>query len=394
MTVTFHMREEPFNYREHPLDIGCSKVFEPKQVSETVARTLTDYKAWLGIQDGKYGGAVSDETVRRYTETARRLLVALDDLTAENVKRFMLAETEGKSAGTYNHFCDAIRKFAEYREERGLAHDFYTAKLFKRKKAGRQRRKVEGRRGGVYPPMNRDELEAVVAAARKRGDEPFAFYIEVAWDTLGRANEVLSLKVNDFDFASPEYGDAAVNFRETKTGEDQAGYIWSPSLAERIKDWFEVRGAKSNDWAFPGVLPTRKELRKYSDGRLKYHAAHRKFRIYCASAKLELPHSLHNIRAGSAVWMDAHDWKRTTIMYFGRWESLGALERYLREEASVVEADVQRGREAMLGRSAPQVTVVQPKENKDPLAQRFEAISKLAPEAQVIAMKMLAQEAR
>src|SRR2546428_8077331 len=358
-------RVNPDNKASRAPNDGVRKiVFRPKDVPENVAQALREYRTWVGARGGKYGGEMSDSTIRRYRETARRLLgkCGIDGLTAEKVKLFVLAETEGLSVGTYNHYIDAVRKYAAFvvrDDEDAEFAKFYKPKLMHRKKQSARARKV-------YKPLPREELDATVKIARARGDEAFALYLEVAWDPLGRANEVLSLKVGDFDFETSEYGDAVVTFAFTKTGESQPGYIWTPGLAERIQDWFETRRAGPKDFAFPGVRSTSPELKQFADGSIKYHTAAHRFKKYYATSNLpkKLKHSLHNIRAGCAVFLDSQGYSKNSIMHLGRWDSVASLSRYIREEATVIQGDMERGRNAWLAREAPKVEVETPKASK------------------------------
>src|SRR2546425_8868302 len=69
-------------------------VFRPKDVPEDVAQVLNEYRTWLSTQDGKYGGEMSDSTIRPYMETARRPLVKCggDGITPQKGKGFIIAE--------------------------------------------------------------------------------------------------------------------------------------------------------------------------------------------------------------------------------------------------------------------------------------------------------------
>jgi len=328
------------------------------------------------MQHGKKGGPVSNETVRKQSGVFRDLLNALGPVetwTTERVFGFVQTSTAGKSPQTFNQVIDtlnSVRKFVKVKLNKTA--EWHDVDVFGRKP-------VSTRSRHVLPPITRDELGAMVAAARKRGDETMALYLEVAWDTFGRASEVCALKVRDINFDTPEYGDAQVTFTETKTGYEQPGFIWTPGLAERLRDWFEHRPVKS-EWAFPGTKSTNPDAAGFYTGHVNYDSARNRFRTYMASAGVKR-HSLHNIRAGALVWAQAHGWTESTIMFFGRWESLSAMSRYSRAVKTVVEADVNRARAAM----APAVRVeTAPKSGLT--AELLAAIARLAPEAQVAAI--------
>jgi integrase len=355
---------------------NSEKMFSPTTQPTEVARTLTAYSDWRAMQHGKKGGPVSDETVRKQSGVFRGLLNGLGPVetwTTRRVFDYVQSSTMGKSPQTFNQVIDAlnsVRKFVKVELKQSV--EWHDVDVFGRKP-------VSSRSRHVLPPIARDELEAVVAAARKRGDETMALYLEVAWDTFGRASELCALKVRDFDFDNPEYGDAQVTFSETKTGYEQPGFIWTPGLAERLRDWFENRRVKT-EWAFPGTKSTNPDAAEFYTGHVNYDSARNRFRTYMAAAGVKR-HTLHNIRAGALVWAQAHGWTESTIMFFGRWESLSAMSRYSRAVKTVVEADVNRARAAM----APAVRVKNtPRAALTP--ELLAAIARLAPEAQVAAI--------
>jgi integrase len=245
--------------------------------------------------------------VTAYTQRVLRLLgeVGLEP-TEDTVSDFVEAVTRGRKNSTYNGFVFAIKSYSRYRVHAGKTNGFAE---YLRSQSTDDRE--------VKDPITRRELDALIAEAiMKRDDETFALFLSVAWDTLGRAEELVSLKWGDIAFTpnAKMNTQATVTFTDGKTGRGLHGYLWSPGLADSLKA-YKPKDAKDSDPVFRD---------------LTYGMADYRIETYAVAVGIERKVHLHLIRAGAAVWLDSKKVPLSVIMKLGRWKSLAALQRYLR----------------------------------------------------------------
>jgi integrase len=285
---------------------------KPPVVTVEQENEAQGFSSWLRRQGSRSHRRIADNTVIAYTKRIRRLLADVGmEPNAETVSDFVDTVTKGRKNSTYNGFVFAIKSYSKYRISVGKTNGFAE---YLRSQSTDDRE--------VKDPITRRELDALIAEATKRDDETFALFLGVAWDTLGRAEELVSLTWGDIAFKpnAKMNTQATVTFADGKTGRGLHGYLWSPGLAASLKA-YKPKDAKDSDPVFRD---------------LAYDAADYRLETYAVAVGIERKVHLHLIRAGAAVWLDSKNAPLSVIMLMGRWKSLAAVQRYLRADEGLV----------------------------------------------------------
>ena len=216
----------------------------------------------------------------------------------KTVAAFVDAMAETRAPATVRRYCASI---ASMHRAAGLAPPTATQPV---KLALRRMTRAKGGRQRQAEPLNRPALDRMLAVAGQGGGEPTAIALRdaalaaVAYDTLLRRSELVSLYIEDLAPASDE--GATILVRKSKT--DQAGEgavkFLAPDTARALRAYLDAIGAPSTG---PLFRPVTRWGRAASTA-LEPQEVPRLFRKLAAAAGVRTarPHSGHSTRVGAA----------------------------------------------------------------------------------------------
>lgn len=252
----------------------------------------------------------------------------------ETVAAFVDAQAELKAPATVARYRASI---AALHRAAGLDNPCQAEAV---RLAIRRMNRAKGRRQKQAEPLNRGNVERMLGgpasyAARNVAGPPAqaprlidlrdAALIAVAYDTLLRRSELVSLRIEDLQRAAD--GSATILVRRTKTDQDGEGAVkyLAPDTLRHLEAW--LAGA----WLLKGpVFRPVDKLGRAGDTALEAQEVRRLFQKLAANAGVVLPRppSGHSTRVGAAQDMLAAGLELGEVMQAGSWKSVTMVARY------------------------------------------------------------------
>lgn len=245
--------------------------------------------------------------------------------TPETVAAFVDAMAEVRAPATVRRYCASI---AAMHRAAGLAPPTTMQPV---RLALRRMSRAKGGRQRQAEPLNRSALDRMLAVAGQGGvpkpiDLRDAALAAVAYDTLLRRSELVSLYVDDLAPSSDE--GATILVRKSKT--DQAGEgavkFLAPDTARSVRAYLDAIGSPANG---PLFRPVSRWGRAAATA-LEDQEVPRIFRKLAVAAEVKTPrpHSGHSTRVGAAQDMLAAGLELGEVMQAGNWKSVAMVARY------------------------------------------------------------------
>ncbi|RYB04336.1 tyrosine-type recombinase/integrase [Lichenibacterium ramalinae] len=243
----------------------------------------------------------------------------------ETVADFVDAMAELRAPATVRRYCASI---AAMHRAAGLAPPTsaqpvrLALRRMARSKGGRQRQ---------AEPLNRPALDRMLAAAGQGADPKAidlrdAALVAVAYDTLLRRSELVSLYIEDLAPTPDEGGTILV--RKSKTDQGGEGMIkfLAPDTLRSLRAYLAAIGAPQRGALFRPVS----RWSRAGDTALEAQEVPRIFRRLATAAELKTgrPHSGHSTRVGAAQDMLAAGLELGEVMQAGSWKSVAMVARY------------------------------------------------------------------
>ncbi|WP_237482780.1 tyrosine-type recombinase/integrase [Lichenibacterium dinghuense] len=243
----------------------------------------------------------------------------------ETVAAFVDAMAEVKAPATVRRYCASI---ASMHRAAGLAPPTATQPV---KLALRRMARAKGGRQRQAEPLNRPTLDRMLAAAGQ-GGEPTAIALRdaalaaVAYDTLLRRSELVSLYIEDLAPASDE--GATILVRKSKTDQGGEGTVKFLALdtARAVRAYLDAIGAPTKGPLFRPVT----RWGRAGETALESQEVPRLFRKLASAAGVRTPrpHSGHSTRVGAAQDMLAAGLELGEVMQAGSWKTVAMVARY------------------------------------------------------------------
>lgn len=173
-------------------------------------------------------------------------------------------------------------------------------------------------------PLRHDDLQAIIAGME---DGPYALrdaaLLSVAYDTLGRSDELVRLRCGDIA-AEPgmEGGTAFIaSGKGDQEGEGSFRFISATTLS-RVRAWVDAMGLEPADPLFQSLSP------KSTGGAISTRDVRRIFKARGAAAPSGLSFSGHSARVGAAQDARAAGLATGDIQQAGGWKSERMVARY------------------------------------------------------------------
>ncbi len=252
----------------------------------------------------------------------------------ETVAAFIDAQAELKAPATVARYRASI---AALHRAAGLENPCQAEAV---RLAIRRMNRAKGRRQKQAEPLNRGSVERMLGRqgaalsqnaantpveAPRLIDQRDAALIAVAYDTLLRRSELVSLRIEDLQ-RGPD-GSATILVRRTKTDQDGEGAVkyLAPDTLRHLDAWLAGAGFLSG----PVFRPVDK-LGRAGDAALEAQEVRRLFQKLAANAGVILPRppSGHSTRVGAAQDMLAAGLELGEVMQAGSWKSVTMVARY------------------------------------------------------------------
>ena len=210
----------------------------------------------------------SDNTLRNYVSTVRRFITqggysSLDEITPDSITAFCLKANEDGAGGTSNNaYLAALRSFFQYASRnKHISEDYsqwdecknITKTIAVSHRGKRQFNDAEEPDGKAIPKAERTMILRVALENTRRCSkltstegERNALMIEVGWVCGFRVSDLLTLKVENFDFSTEK-----VDKMMKKTKKRVRFSIGSDSLIDKLKQYISNNNLSSGDYLFP-----------------------------------------------------------------------------------------------------------------------------------------------
>jgi integrase len=178
------------------------------------------------------------------------------------------------------------------------------------------------------PPFTDDVVSAIAMHFVVTGQARYGLAVLLQFDCLLRVSELMNLRARDVAFAGDHrlgssgfknskhvFSDAAICFRNTKTGPLQSVLVLNPAVASLLR--FALIGKKPDDFLFPSTTKDRA-------------ASFRKaLTAACVALGLSPDYKTHSCRHGGATFLFLIGWAIADIKIRGRWKSDKSVEHYI-----------------------------------------------------------------
>jgi integrase len=221
---------------------------------------------------------------------------------------------------------------------------------------------------------------------RRHMDELHLLLADVHWETARRTNEACSIMWDDVDFDN-----LRIYFRNVKRGNPGYSSV-SPELMDRLKAWKRKQDAGEAKVGNRTIPPSQFVFSATGNASIEGGSFTRYLRSISARANLP-PITAHVLRGSGALHLrKVAGWRVDLVMKQGGWESFDTLNLlYFRDE--IDERVALRKRQTTAKEPPPQPQPesqgVPQQTNAVVTPEVIEAISKLAPEAQKVAIERL-----
>ncbi|KMO39362.1 tyrosine-type recombinase/integrase [Methylobacterium aquaticum] len=286
-------------------------------------------------------GAFADNTVRAFAadsrifaawcrETGRTMLPA----TPETIAAFIDAQAETKSRATVERYRSSI---AALHKAAGLPNPCADEIV---RLAVKRMNRTKGRRQKQAEPLNRTSIDRMLAAkATERlhrrvseGEQETPLIalrntalVAVAYDTLLRRSELVSLEIGDLERGAD--GSGTVLVRRSKADQEGEGAIkyLAPDTMAHVEAWLTAAGLESGPLFRPLTKSGKVGARSLGDQDVA-----RVFRNLATTAGLKLPRlpSGHSTRVGATQDMFAAGFELLEVMQAGSWKTPAMPARY------------------------------------------------------------------
>ena len=245
--------------------------------------------------------------------------------TAETAAAFVDAMAELRAPATVRRYCASI---AAMHRAAGLAPPTAMQPV---RLALRRMSRAKAARQLQAEPLNRPALDRMIAAAAD-GSEPTAIRLRdaalaaVAYDTLLRRSELVSLYIEDLAPASDEGATILVRKSKTDQGREGAVKFLALDTTRTVRVYLDAIGAPRSGPLFRPVS----RWGRAAETALEAQEVPRIFRKLAAAAgvRTSRPHSGHSTRVGAAQDMLAAGLELGEVMQAGSWKSVAMVARY------------------------------------------------------------------
>lgn len=275
-------------------------------------------------------GAFANNTVRALGADSRIFAAwcrangrAMLPASPETVAAFIDAQANLKAPATVARYRSSI---AALHRAAGLPNPCMDERV---RLAIRRMNRAKGKRQKQAEPLNRGAVERMIGAQAPQSSPLLALrdaaLVAVAYDTLLRRSELVSLLVEDLERA--EDGSGSVLVRRSKADQEAQGTVkyLAPDTMAYVDAWLAAAGLSSG----PLFRPVTKGGRAGSTA-LEDQEVRRLFRKLAALGNLKLarPPSGHSTRVGAAQDMLASGLELFEVMNAGSWKTPAMPARY------------------------------------------------------------------
>lgn len=275
-------------------------------------------------------GAFADNTVRALGADSRVFAAwcranghAMLPALSKTVAAFIDAQAELKAPATVSRYRSSI---AALHRAAGVPNPCGDEVV---RLAIRRMNRAKGARQRQAEPLNRSAVERMIKVRAANSSALLglrdAALIAVAYDTLVRRSELVSLRIEDLQRA--EDGSGTVLVRRSKGDQEAQGAVkyLAPDTMSHLDAWLAAAGLRSG----PLFRPVTKGGRA-SAGALEAQEVRRLFRKLAAlgNVKMARPPSGHSTRVGAAQDMLAAGLEMSEVMQAGSWKSVTMVARY------------------------------------------------------------------
>ncbi len=243
----------------------------------------------------------------------------------ETVAAFVDAMAEIRAPATVRRYCASI---AAMHRAADLAPPTATQPV---RLALRRMTRAKGSRQRQAEPLNRPALDRMLAAtgqgaAPRPIDLRDAALAAVAYDTLLRRSEVVTLYIEDLATASDDGATILVRKSKTDQGGEGAVKFLAPDTVRVVRAYLDAIGAPTTGPLFRPVT----RWGRAAGTALESQEVPRLFRKLAAAAGVRTtrPHSGHSTRVGAAQDMLAAGLELGEVMQAGSWKSVAMVARY------------------------------------------------------------------
>ncbi len=245
--------------------------------------------------------------------------------TPETVAAFVDAMAEVAGAGDGAALLRLDRRDAPRRRPRPADGD--AARQARAPSHGAREGRPPASGGAAEPPGARPHARRGRAGAAPRPiDLRDAALAAVAYDTLLRRSELVSLYIEDLATASDEGATILVRKSKTDQGGEGAVKFLAPDTARAVRAYLDAIGAPADGPLFRPVT----RWGRAAETALEAQEVPRIFRKLAAAAGVRTarPHSGHSTRVGAAQDMLAAGLELGEVMQAGSWKSVAMVARY------------------------------------------------------------------